>query len=189
MGVWTEYCICCGLAFDTYTKQFLTEVYDEDNESLDTLLYTKFPNTRWLHNAIGIDRFEKIIPLGQYNDYGGFASKYGTFNTVTNIENKNNKPNQDYGIVCHRACYSILKTDLGVTLLFDTIWPKLLKQHNPSNMLASLNYGTVKMYQNQDFDLVKMVEDNNEWMLENPFKSTKSKERILKIVKPLKHFE
>ena len=134
------------------------------------------------------NRLEKI-PLGHYDDYGGFASEYGTFNSVTNMVNRNNKSNQDYGIVCHRACHSILKTDLGVTLSFDTVWPNLLKQHNPSNMLTLLNYGTVKMYQNQDFDLVEMVEDHNEWMLENPIKSTKSKERILRIVKPLTHLE
>jgi hypothetical protein len=183
MGVWTEFCLCCGLAFDTYNESFLTQVYDE--ESLKILINTKLPNTRWLHNAIGINRFEKIVPLGQYDDYGGFESKHGIFNTITNIVNENYEKNQDYGIVCHRVCYDIIRKYLFATLSFNVIWPMLLKQKNLGNMLTSLKYGIVKKYDNQDFDLPQLVQDHNEWMLENPLKSTKSRDRILKIMKPL----
>jgi hypothetical protein len=61
----------------------------------------------------------------------------------------------------------------------------LLKQKNLGNMLTSLKYGSVKKYDNQDFDLPQLVQDHNKWMLENPLKSTKSRDRILKIMKPL----
>ena len=191
MGVWTECCICCGLAFEKYNQAYFENSFD--GEKLESLENAKLTDTRWLCDAIGINRFEKIIPLGKYDDYGAFEGKHGErnqndlgiFNTVTNFINDNYEEDDDYGVVCHRACFSLVQLTFDVRLSFGVIWPLLLRQHYGNVLTSVLDYGVVKEYKGQDFDLLQMVQDKNQWMLANPLKSLKSQRRILKIVKPL----
>jgi hypothetical protein len=189
MGNWDEFCICCGLGFKTFDDDVESR-YDPvyDARSIQTLLNAKLPNTNWLHHVIGINRFEELVPLGNYDDYGSFAfalNHRSTFGTVTNFVNDNYKSEDDYGIVCHVACYAILRRYLHITLSYRVLWPILVDQHDLGNVMRSLNYGAVKNYETQDFDFLKMVKDHNQWMLANPLESARSRRRILKIVRPL----
>jgi hypothetical protein len=183
MGVWTEYCLCCGLEFKQYNTKGFESAWDWDQWK--TLSDAKLPDTRWLAQAIGINRFEQAVVLGEYDDYGSFELQGRKFNTVTNFVNDNYEANDDYGIVCHAACLTIVKKYLNTKLSFHVLWPMLLKQQNLGNVLRALNYGVVEKYELQDFDLVEMVQDKNQWMLVDCRKSAKSRNRILKIVRPL----
>jgi len=103
----------------------------------------------------------------------------------------------NFGALIHTDCWNYVKINYNIELKFIDLpiidikdVSKKLKKYKHTYLPPNLNvidYGPVQKYWGQNFDYIKLLEDNNEWMCFNPLKNnSKNSSRIKKIISQLK---
>lgn len=167
MGVWSDYCLICG---GPYRNEAID---DDDNEIIHE-------ECDWLTKSYTITEKNKKYPTDMI-DCG--ESKYQNKKFSVCPLNWDDKDKEEIiAIGCHRDCYKLLKEEFNYQLKFSDVHDKL---HEYLCVLSDTTiYGKMDEYAfGQEFENNAFVE--NKWLLENPFKNKKNKNRILKIWKPL----
>jgi hypothetical protein len=92
------------------------------------------------------------------------------------------KYKENYGIVCHKDCYTVLNNYLSYQLLFSHVcrltekWPCILKPMS--------KYGPIVKYIGQDFAFIA-ADTENSYLLKSPLFNKKNRQRIIDIWAPL----
>jgi hypothetical protein len=184
MAEWCEFCAVCGGPPLLYNYEDLIQDKKVDKAALQKLL----TDTRWLEEWIGIPPSENYYSIGSYDKRSGFFENYFTYSGVKTSVGKfslqakymsNPKKAEKeglYGVGCHIACFKVLENELGYRLSFSDIYPRLIDR---SNLIEEIDYLDIAKYQEQSFDIVRILKDGTDWMLLNPLENIKSRERIV----------
>ena len=153
MGFWDDYCIICGGPLYTYNKQKYS----------------------WLKHIYGLSHTGKTYKLNR-NKNDRFIKTFAIHPYLWH-----SKKAKDYGVVCHKICYHLLKKDLKLNLKFAHVCRKL----RDGIALLKKRYPIIYKYHLQFFEIENCINDGKEWLLLNPYKCDKNRNRILKMWRPL----
>uniref|UniRef100_A0A6C0LJH8 Uncharacterized protein n=1 Tax=viral metagenome TaxID=1070528 RepID=A0A6C0LJH8_9ZZZZ len=169
MGVWDLYCVICGAVCDRggYT--------DEDDNDIEHIVFKQ--KYAWLDKIFILLEHNDLVVSGEVN-LGNSTLTSKNYPIVETIRESTKKI--PFGVPCHKACHQLLKKYLKYNLKLSDIDKKL-----NWGGVTMLKWGIMKRYHSQFFDFHRLIDDNNEWLIESPLKNTKNRERILKLWKPI----
>lgn len=176
MGVWDEFCAVCGGPPVFSTHDILVEKAENLELKIDPkALKALASNGAWTREWVGIGADGTEAPVGPYSGYGSFDGVDGQkeFRLSTNVTPKDIRGGARYGLGAHAACVSVLRKSLGYSLRFADV---TMKRYN---LVDGIDYSDIDKYHDQDFDCLTMVEDGTEWMLNDPTKDARNRDRIL----------
>lgn len=143
MGAWDEYCTVCGGPPRRCAAKDVLEFLDPDRE--DSLLSSAQIRARlkggtaWLEKHVGIGPDEGVMMLGRYTGHGSFPLEINNgfeFHGSPSYHPQKNAAMDTCGVICHRACRTLLRKELGYTLKFSDVWPLLMKTSRNSRRRA-----------------------------------------------------
>ena len=203
MGCSNIYCLICGMTFhslpsDYYSIQDINKITEESiiDLSKNTQYFDKCTiltiDNKIIHDCEDTNcagTFMNIKDKKEYVIYGNYFD--------TNVIDKQWYDIINFGVFLHTDCWNYVKINYNIELKFidlpiidiNDVSKKLKKYKHtylPPN-LYMIDYGLVQKYWGQNFDYIKLLEDENEWMCINPLKNnSKNTLRIKKIISQLK---
>ena len=125
----------------------------------------------WLNNFIALLPNNKTIPVTYDGDF--FIDKKGVEYSADEADSYYMKT----GIFMHKNCYQLMKKYKEIN--FNEIKSKI-----NLNFFINMDYGIIKKYQHQFFQQI-LAYLENPYLLENPLKNLKNKDRILSLNHPI----
>lgn len=103
------------------------------------------------------------------------------------IYNSNSYPlnEKEYqGIFLHSDCWKHIKNKFNIELKFSDI--PLTNHTINKKIIKDIDYGLIENYQEQDFNFLKIINDNNQYLCSSPLKGDKNIKQINKNINQLK---
>ncbi len=176
MGVWDEFCAICGgppvfSSYDVLAQKALDLEIKVDANALKKLAV----DGAWTREWVGMASDGSEGPVGSYSCYGSFDAVGGEkeFFLSTNVTPKDIRKGVRYGVAAHKACVSVLRSELGYSLRFADV---TMKRYN---LVEGIDYSAISKYHDQDFDSLGMLRDGVAWMLIDPTKDERNRKRIV----------
>lgn len=161
--VWDVCCIICGGPINIYNQELKNKPY-----------------LSWLKYLYGLGHYGKIYKFNgkDYNDHGYIGSfAISPIEWYSTIENPT-----EHGIICHQVCYNLLRKHLNFNLKFAHV----CRQLRDFSSILKRKYPIIEKYSfDQEFNLDQCIKDGKGWLLLNPYKNKKNRDRILKMWRPL----
>lgn len=172
MGCWDVYCPICGLACWNNLRDYEGDLLKKKEvKELDWLNKCYFMTA----NNLVIKGCEEIACNATF---ACGKNKYSSLIDIKELEYYKN-----YGLFIHEDCHKYIKKEYNITLKLSDFYFKGFIDNKP---MVYVNYGDIKKYWLQFFDVYRCLEDGNLWMLLSPLKSTRNQKRIKKIFNQLK---
>jgi len=197
MGVWTTYCCVCGLTTSDLASWYDIDAQHEKNISYETekaasILKKNKWNEKW-GIILQSGKFLSSSYSKEYYEDGTVEFDNFTVNLynagmINNFDSSDGNPTKP-GYLIHGTCYTLLKEKIPTsTNLFMLLYSvsELNKIIRPDGYLKGINYGPIKKYARQDFEVFNCVDDGNLYLLLNPKYNKENMDRIQNIIKQIK---
>lgn len=91
---------------------------------------------------------------------------------------------ENQGIFLHTDCWKYIKNKYNIELKYSDI--PLINHTTNSKLIENVNYGLIENYQEQYFDFIKIITDDNIYLCSSPLKNDKNIKQINKNINQLK---
>lgn len=147
--------------------------------------YDEYPGTNWLDKCTFLTTFDDVV----------HGCQETACNTVFEDRQRNeydvDDPKHDthmlsyHGIFVHTACWMFVKRYYKINLCLSMLPVKTI-DWNLNKVFPHVNYGSIELYWEQDFDFERAVKDKKGYIFKNPLTDTKNAVRVRKIISQLK---